>query len=1092
MRAKTTLLAIVVLVIQLFPVNLLIQAKPTIEINDIVDFGGSGTNTSFTINNADTTKHQVKMACNSPKLKFSSITATINPGSSTTVKVTLDRKGLPTGNFRATITVSWVNGKVQKIARAYVSDGLPTWPAQDGFQQGRSPSSSNIEPKKLNLLWSRKEFESGVKESRRWSHPNTDCIAIAGGNRVYTKNRDSIACFDMQTGKQVWRKQEAGNNRIFWLDGKIIVNNYESTTYALDCDTGDIIWKNPKLPIEFVADGYMYTKDSCYGPDMRLIWKGREFKSCLTNGILFGSDGNKIYGLHSKTGKVLWERNLSNMKICYATRSVFVLQQDYEKIIGLDANNGKTLWETKVNGSIRFAVNGKFVVTQYISREILLSPSSFALPDQNIYIYDATNGKQLGKLEGDNTENMSIAGNYLYVSTSGLRIYNTSDASVHHVIREVEPYRICTVGSKVIVIDYFGNLQCWSSGEGVLFSEEFGNFGTVQPKTTSSIEIGVENVGKTKLSATLSVDMPYAWLPVKDLVLEPLAKTKIKINLNLTNFKGTIARSLSGNLTVKAGSYERKIRIRGFVDAVKPEPDALSLLAKPPWEELGVIKTHNLERYRYRKEVQLDYAYASQGKIVQILEGGIRHFDPSTMKETFSAKLDCPKPIGVFPDSKGSVYVTVENDGSLRKFDEATGRLSWKVDVASKDKAFTGSVLTSPDKVFCFWGDVVTCLDARNGKQSWTYVPDIGKKTGEESHGIGIEKQALVGNRLFFAYRLIRYYDNLIVFCLDAGTGKLVGKTELGKRSFENDLNRPFEWSHEYVTQSMLVHRDKVLVQTYGHMPYNSLASVFCFDAVTGKQVYSIDDFLLYGYSVRDGLLAGEIIGYDGTMFFESDTGKPVIHSSLPKICAKVGDLLEVSSYRSTYPGNIHFISEKTGMQVREIQVPLDQPFVPYPFGGRFFTKRHHQDKIVYDRERVTPGLTVYGKAKERVEMTVGSKTIIADGASSELPVGPQVNDDKVYIPIRKVLDALGGDVRHDEGDGFDIIYFGKRITLSFGSNTYWDGPVQRKLDDKDPKVVPYELEMEIMVPMWSVCQLIGLGVEYDTKTGKIVIFSKK
>jgi outer membrane protein assembly factor BamB len=111
-------------------------------------------------------------------------------------------------------------------------------------------------------------------------------LSVILGNRVYTDVGRSIQCNDILTGNLIWRRKFLGSfyfSSIIAADGKIFGNSDdEGIMYALNPDTGDIIWQEPTSS----ASGDMH----------------------YMNGVIYivGLGDGKLHALDANTGKHIW------------------------------------------------------------------------------------------------------------------------------------------------------------------------------------------------------------------------------------------------------------------------------------------------------------------------------------------------------------------------------------------------------------------------------------------------------------------------------------------------------------------------------------------------------------------------------------------------------------------------------------------------------------------------------------------------------------------------------------------------------------------------------------------------------------------
>jgi hypothetical protein len=101
----------------------------------------------------------------------------------------------------------------------------------------------------------------------------------------------------------------------------------------------------------------------------------------------------------------------------------------------------------------------------------------------------------------------------------------------------------------------------------------------------------------------------------------------------------------------------------------------------------------------------------------------------------------------------------------------------------------------------------------------------------------------------------------------------------------------------------------------------------------------------------------------------------------------------------------------------------------------------------------------------------------------------PIIKNNRTLLPIRAVVEALGGTV------GWDAME--RRVTVSLGTTTIelWIGKsiakvngVDTPIDSANPKVVPEIINSRTMLPLRFVTENLGCDVQWDGTTKMITI----
>lgn len=112
-----------------------------------------------------------------------------------------------------------------------------------------------------------------------------------------------------------------------------------------------------------------------------------------------------------------------------------------------------------------------------------------------------------------------------------------------------------------------------------------------------------------------------------------------------------------------------------------------------------------------------------------------------------------------------------------------------------------------------------------------------------------------------------------------------------------------------------------------------------------------------------------------------------------------------------------------------------------------------------------------------------GEISVYMDGLPLIFDVPPVIEDDRTLVPIRKIVESMGGTVDWYEGGYIDIQKDGRNIYLSI------DLPVA--LVDNEPvslDVPPRIINNRTLVPLRFVAETFGLKVEWDESTSSVYL----
>ena len=133
--------------------------------------------------------------------------------------------------------------------------------------------------------------------------------------------------------------------------------------------------------------------------------------------------------------------------------------------------------------------------------------------------------------------------------------------------------------------------------------------------------------------------------------------------------------------------------------------------------------------------------------------------------------------------------------------------------------------------------------------------------------------------------------------------------------------------------------------------------------------------------------------------------------------------------------------------------------------------------------------VTVYYKTQKVIILKIGQTSFTVDGVPNTLDSPPVIKNSRTLLPIRAIIEALGGSVSWDATE--------KKVTVSLGSNTIelWiNKPTARvngnsiPIDAANSKVVPEIINSRTMLPLRFVTESLGCDVQWDGTTKTITI----
>ncbi|MCL6451168.1 MAG: hypothetical protein K6T75_07755 [Acetobacteraceae bacterium] len=128
------------------------------------------------------------------------------------------------------------------------------------------------------------------------------------------------------------------------------------------------------------------------------------------------------------------------------------------------------------------------------------------------------------------------------------------------------------------------------------------------------------------------------------------------------------------------------------------------------------------------------------------------------------------------------------------------------------------------------------------------------------------------------------------------------------------------------------------------------------------------------------------------------------------------------------------------------------------------------------------------------ITLRIGSREMLLTqgGATSVVPLtaAPVLSEGRLFLPIRPVVEAVGGQIAWDPTEErVDITGGGRRIALWIGRSTALVNGQEMAIDPLNPGVRPFLPPPGVtLLPLRFVSEALGAGVEWDGATGTAVI----
>jgi len=240
------------------------------------------------------------------------------------------------------------------------------------------------------------------------------------------------------------------------------------------------------------------------------------------------------------------------------------------------------------------------------------------------------------------------------------------------------------------------------------------------------------------------------------------------------------------------------------------------------------------------------------------------------------------------------------------------------------------------------------------------------------------------------------------------------------------------------------------------------------------------------GYIIKDVKVDGVSVGAVTTYTFENVTSSYIIEAMFEPITYSIttsagsgGSISPLGTVKIKYGDSKTFtIIPNSGYKISNVKV--DGVSVgavsSYTFNN---VTSDHTISVAFEKE-ITETVII---------LQIGNSTFTVNGISNTLDSPPIIKNSRTLLPIRAIIEALGGTV------GWDTT--AKKVTVTLGSTTIelWIGKsiakvngVDTSIDSANPKVVPEIINSRTMLPLRFIAENLGCDVQWDGTTKTITI----
>lgn len=391
-----------------------------------------------------------------------------------------------------------------------VTDGTPTppkagadWAQHHGDAQHSGVSPDEVDPANLRLAWSHRTpgtFLTG-------SPVVADGVVYAATRDEDGEGRSTVRAVDFRTGRTLWehRTRISVHGTIAVSDGAVYAQDLRSNLYALDADSGALLWRRePAASQDPAVNQRTYGYYGVTAAQGKVFWTHQDRLGTASRGSLSALD--------PKTGKTLWESPMTGSTMSDGTPvvadgRVYVGNETADRMLAYDVGTGERLWQststlggwqdgipTFADGRVFIGSNNRMVARDAVTGQNLwtyrspgtsnipgnATPASAAVadgtvymgfPDGNVTALDAASGQVLwtrllpGKLDfGGVHSSPAVSGGTVYVGSNNGFAY-ALDRTTGEVLWEREVGAWVSAGPAVS-----GNTVVFGAWDGNLYA----------------------------------------------------------------------------------------------------------------------------------------------------------------------------------------------------------------------------------------------------------------------------------------------------------------------------------------------------------------------------------------------------------------------------------------------------------------------------------------------------------------------------------------------------------------------------------------------------------------------------------------------
>jgi C1A family cysteine protease len=238
------------------------------------------------------------------------------------------------------------------------------------------------------------------------------------------------------------------------------------------------------------------------------------------------------------------------------------------------------------------------------------------------------------------------------------------------------------------------------------------------------------------------------------------------------------------------------------------------------------------------------------------------------------------------------------------------------------------------------------------------------------------------------------------------------------------------------------------------------------------------------GYKIKDVKIDGASIGAVSTYTFNGVLSDHTIEASFEAITFTItasagsgGSISSSGTVTVNYgDSKIFTITPDKGYKIKDVKVDGKSVGAVSTYTFSNITDNHTIEATFEKNEIV-------------IVLQVGQTTFTVNGTPNTLDSPPVIKNNRTLLPIRPIVEALGGTVGWDGNERKVTISLGSTtIELWIGKNTARVNGTNTPIDSTNSKVVPEIINGRTMLPLRFVTENLGCQLQWDPNTKTITI----